>query len=179
MGLDHWAEVLSSAVTSIGKAQVSENRQCKSLQDPLYCVTSPLPHTSLKRGKTIWFREKGLARKRSSSILVTNVLLVWICLSYWQALDLISLIIEFGGQISKVHFSFNLQSRWLHLTVPILPMLFLELQCPFLHSRLLFNLISLENKCGRDLKRELVSPEKQSCLHTNGPNTNVRYKAMF
>lgn len=53
MGLDLWAGDLPSAVIRGGKAQVSESKQFKSLEDDLYHVTSSFPHTSLERGRAI------------------------------------------------------------------------------------------------------------------------------
>lgn len=53
MELDAWAGDLPSAVRRGGKAQVSESKQFKSLEDDLHHVTSSLPHTSLERGKAI------------------------------------------------------------------------------------------------------------------------------
>lgn len=94
-------------------------------------MTSPLPHNSLAARKTVWFGGKAQKQDVGKGDPVPYLPLtddlgerVLVTYSLWTS---ISLAVESGYQISKVLFSSNLQSRWLHLPDPISPGLPLEL----------------------------------------------------
>lgn len=186
MRLDHWAGGLSSAEARWGKAHVSGSKQFKTLEDAhtVWLLLSLMIHLQQER-QMIWGKglEVGTRKRRTSLLWATNWLLVWVCLSCLQTMDL---NFFFLTRVWLLNFSTPTFTHGgsIFLT-PFLSVCSLELWClfifyfcPFFHSRLLFNLISPANKHGWDWKGEPDSPEKQPCLHTNVPNTNVRYKEM-
>lgn len=106
---------------------------------------------------------------------------VWVCLLLVGSDLRIFFIVKSGNQFAEVlcvpafHptgclfpvFIFLLLAFWVFTS-------FFFFFCPFLYSSLFLPWCLLANKCGRDWKREPESPEKQSLLHTNVLNTNVR-----